>query len=1521
MACSPSSHRDEDSLGLMKLIYEPKGILPYLDIVLVHGLGWTSTDTWTKEGPQPSFWPDWLRDKGPLRMARVWLMGYRAADFNHNLLQQPHVAIDRFVRRLWDRLAKNSTQKTSPEMQIPVVFVAHSTGGIMVKQAYLFDTRSDPRSTCAVLFLATPHKAAAVRLSLAWSQEQGRWQAEPTFEQMSWALDNINGRFVRTEGDGLHIASFSEGLPTKNGFIVDKTSSHLGFPREIVESIDADHDNIARYSDPNDPGFTKVSRQLQLFLHWLGPFKRRVWSLDSKEKTNLLHRFLGVNDAPYDDLAFFYNQCSPGTTEWIESDPQYLDWVEDLSPHPRILFLSGLPGSGKSVLASYIVRRLKDEDMACHFFFFRHDVQSKQSIVSLLGSLAFQMAEEIELFRSYMVAHATGGYSLSYDTEDLIWNKLFANELSNLLPDREFPIYWIIDGLDMCDSGEIFLSGLTHPSLSSIPLRVLITSRTTSTLPRTCDQLGAPIRLNMEQKDAKREATRSLIRAKLKEIPTHLIDQAVYNAQGNYLEADRVIREVLRHGNRPPTVGDVKMSQLDPKRYWVEIVSDMRAAWGIGEENRAKGILTLVAYARSPLTVEQLHEATSSYGSSDLDQRDLLEHYGALLHVDGQSRVTIRHRTAWEFLTDTDDHSLCHEPLEGHGILLAVTLKAMTRIGTGIPDGLSQTDPWTEYAITSWEYHLSRSAAHRDGKLLSLLGHFLDGPGVIWWMYMLARSNQLNLLMDASATLTAVHRRRYMVSPKHHVDSILRPWATELVRILGRFGSHLLRQPRALYEVVPQFCPAVSLVRKQLAGPSTSSRITVKGVPNEVWDDTLARIPVDNPSRVICTNQYVAVSSSGKSRVQLVSTANPCEMRIIDHEGRVNRMRFSNSGHMLALASIRTISVWQIDIWLRRWNFTAPAAAPMLDMAFDGGDDAVLACFRDGSVWRYPLDDFAASSRCLGSVLAVGHDGNSSAPSFAAFNQSATMLAVAYHNCPMSVWDVSSGGLHGPRSRSGKPGQERAQDPVQQIDWTPTPYHVLSISGGSARMWDPDRQVERHICNERPREIRCSPTRRFFVTSHDDGVLAVWKITDLARVYVLKYYNSLNGLALCPYGRNIYALRGNSCDVLNLSFPLDSPLHDDQRHAAETHLDTSQEVMSSRTCSFAEPRAPVEVLAVANPSAMFCTAHSRGGLKIFEANGNELLTHYPPYSVTIQHAVWSRSGEYLGFTDDMDQLHVHKIARHDLHWSASFQTQLVESACQILFHETKDSILIASSHSLRSWSFKQPSPPSSSVSFAESYWWLNHPHQPDLLLGLHSKGIHLLKWDTLEPVTHLTFCFPENSQALRTNKTSFVEPPTQETAPCRPARTFTSSDGSRILMQTSLTDGRDLDLFFVDVGAVDAACRARQEQVVVTRYPRMILDRISRPLGFIKGSGKGDTEAPRSKDVLAFLDKAGWFCTFDPEGGLSEYSTFLPHDWMEQDCLSLACLTYDGTLYVPKDGLVGIIAHGFEKVLGIQSAE
>lgn len=135
---------------------------PDVDVVFVHGLNPKglenhARETWTyRSGDASVFWPvDLLRQELP--SARILLFSYNSSILsNASSAHVPSHAIN-----LCDRL--KNRRLNEQEAHRPLVFVAHSLGGLLVKQA-LVEATVNPRyrclkaSTLGLVFFATPHR-------------------------------------------------------------------------------------------------------------------------------------------------------------------------------------------------------------------------------------------------------------------------------------------------------------------------------------------------------------------------------------------------------------------------------------------------------------------------------------------------------------------------------------------------------------------------------------------------------------------------------------------------------------------------------------------------------------------------------------------------------------------------------------------------------------------------------------------------------------------------------------------------------------------------------------------------------------------------------------------------------------------------------------------------------------------------------------------------------------------------------------------------------------------------------------------------------------------------------------------------------------------------------------------------------------------------------------------------------------------------------------------------------------------
>lgn len=126
-----------------------------------------------------------------------------------------------------------------------------------------------------------------------------------------------------------------------------------------------------------------------------------------------------------------------------------------------------------------------------------------------------------------------------------------------------------------------------------------------------------------------------------------------------------------------------------------------------------------------------------------------------------------------------------------------------------------------EYAASSWSSHLT-STSHNCEPATEVLNKFLKGHWVLTWIEVLATSKQLRVLVRASK-----HLSRYSAKQKEHdaarvekdnhivKQELIQSWAEDFVKIVGKFGRILRRDPESIYKLIPPFCPQNSAIYQQ----------------------------------------------------------------------------------------------------------------------------------------------------------------------------------------------------------------------------------------------------------------------------------------------------------------------------------------------------------------------------------------------------------------------------------------------------------------------------------------------------------------------------------------------------------------------------------------------------------------------------------------------------------------------------------------------------------------------------------
>ncbi|KAL2266765.1 hypothetical protein VTJ83DRAFT_6117 [Remersonia thermophila] len=271
--------------GLAEL-HDPRrlGIEPTLDIVLIHGLNGDYLSTWTYTGGAgrnvltPVCWPTDLLPAA-LPSVRVLSFDYSADIYGNTSVNK----IRCHARVLLERL----NQRDGPPRR-PIVFIAHSLGGVILKQA-LCTARIEPKfeallsATRGIIFFSTPHFG---------SDDHSRWLsiAESFSPLLPWRISWRKGRYhplvdalVRGSSEisnlcedfrflapRFKITSFYElrKWPGTRKPILDKYSALMYVACEEPVPLDKDHVEMCRFWGKEDEGFQHTCNSIARMAGW-----------------------------------------------------------------------------------------------------------------------------------------------------------------------------------------------------------------------------------------------------------------------------------------------------------------------------------------------------------------------------------------------------------------------------------------------------------------------------------------------------------------------------------------------------------------------------------------------------------------------------------------------------------------------------------------------------------------------------------------------------------------------------------------------------------------------------------------------------------------------------------------------------------------------------------------------------------------------------------------------------------------------------------------------------------------------------------------------------------------------------------------------------------------------------------------------------------------------------------------------------------------------------------------------------
>ncbi|KAJ7117127.1 ankyrin repeat-containing domain protein [Mycena epipterygia] len=432
-----------------------------------------------------------------------------------------------------------------------------------------------------------------------------------------------------------------------------------------------------------------------------------------------------------------FSKWQPGTGGWLLASPEFRDWE---SASGKILWCHGMPGAGKTVLASLVVNHLQcqshTENIGVACIYLNYKEAESQTPQNLLGTLWRQLVLGKPIA---LEVHAL------YEKHREQQTRLTLDEVCKTLSlsvVQYSKVYLIVDAVDEYPEEQ---RTILLESLAAIGSNVMLTSRPhidpDSTFLPNLQLVEIKATENDMQQYIDTQISKSSRLSKHVRTRPELADEIrskiLNNVNGMFLLAKLHIDSLTTKN----TIKAVKeaLGQL-PKDLWHTYDEAMERIDRQGEDDRQLAHLTLtwVANAKRPLSVGELQEALAiEPDATDLDPDNLLDISivlsicaGLVMVDETASVVRLIHYTTQDFLDSIQSQQFPDAQTK-------ITSRCLTYLSfqefSTLPAGynerekLVQTHPFFAYS----QYCLAHAVGQPELDHLKRIQTFLD-QGFMW---------------------------------------------------------------------------------------------------------------------------------------------------------------------------------------------------------------------------------------------------------------------------------------------------------------------------------------------------------------------------------------------------------------------------------------------------------------------------------------------------------------------------------------------------------------------------------------------------------------------------------------------------------------------------------------------------------------------------------------------------------------------------------------------------------------------
>lgn len=1219
----------------------------------------------------------------------------------------------------------------------------------------------------------------------------------------------------------------------------------------------------------------------------------------------IIFKLFAYRDSSEDELVTNQQHRFEGSCEWITRKEYFRDWLDGNAVDTQLLWLTGIPAAGKSVLSAYVIEYLQSQDKGCQYFFFRMGESAMHTSGSFLKSLALQLAVGHESVRDSLVTLYQDGIRLGTAEARMVWQKAFVATIFRIQFPR--PLYWVIDALDEAESSPPIVQMFGGIQNASSPLRILITSRHTDPLAAAFRRLQASIPVVARSINV--EDTLPDIRSYVanavedlsgnEETRQKIIAKVLEKSAGCFLWVRLAIEEVQELGHTQAGIEaaledlPAEMDNLYQRAF------DTISGLHLQNQTLAKAIIRWAICSIRPLTLEELDCALlPSFGQLLDIERTIRRTCAHLLVVDHRRRVLPVHQTVRDFLLKSTNSEFGIVKLRDHETLARACLDFLNNDSTH-PDSQPsqildlrhwQKNPFMSYATSAWSDHLGLATADSE-LLLDSLVLFLRNS-ILAWIAFISSSQNLHTLTRTARNMKAfLERRAKLQTPtpvlRKSASGLVELWAIDLIRLVTKFGNHLSQAPSAIFKLLPPFCPKQTIIYQQFG--AFNKDLSVLGLSALTWNDCITRMPMGELVTAFASGDgYFAVALV--SGTIIVSNASTCqECRRFEHSETISSLQFNNTSDKLISGGATRVKVWDVNVGRQTHNFDP--GHKVISVAFSIKSTSVFSACSNNTVKTWDLVDDCEIDHFKWTVGAETLGRYHGFPVALALHAEYGRVAVSYRGFPVSLWEVESQRLLGQvvrKTQSGR-GNTVIQDTAFCLDFNRITGHlVLGYSDGTMLKWDP-ATGDQHECDADAQTISCSDDGATIGTGDSDGNIKLWSFATLELIHhICTNDDPIDLISFSPNGLRVYDIRGSHCSIWEPDALVRLTRPDNDQSAFGPRF---AEIMDATPST----KSPLCSL-ICDARGEFC-AYGREDGCIYLASatsGNEVQRLYShATTVFIVAHIWSTSGDLMATADNSGRFILRRL-NNDGNTTTRMGHVLIDSRVhssirQLLFSYDERALFVFTLSTCEVWTTEGDK--SRSVTFNAEIRgeWSNIPGNLSQLLCLKDDQVSIFSSETLK--------------MIQLSPSTFDLGRSQDSV----SRLSVLGAKHRDLHVTKVIPYPAGNLFVIEVSprvyASGSVSIMLWDSARMAEPPRRIMQNMEALIGVYERK-------------LVFLDNNLWVCSWDLNSRTKvedfgyEKHFFLPKDWMNGREAQRCILTPQGNVVLATEGELVVIIGG-----------